>query len=66
MAILLNDINYTVKEIDLVDQVIYQVFSGEVYLFSRGLNEDAEWESAEDVDQDLIKDLGNHIDDKTF
>jgi len=66
MKILLHNINYTVKEIDLVDQIIYQIFNGKEYLFSMGLNEDGFWESAEDINQEMVKEIGSIIDDKTF
>jgi len=52
---------YIAKETFRDDYVLYQIEKDDKFLCTIGLNEDAVWESVEDVDQDLVKEIGKQI-----
>lgn len=61
-----NGRDYIAKADDHIDQVFYHIYDGETFLFVIGLNENAVWESVEDVDQQLVQTIGNQIESITM
>jgi hypothetical protein len=52
---------YFAKSHYLPDMVLYDVFKDNELLFTMVLNDNAEWESDQDVDQSLVRALGYQI-----
>lgn len=62
--IFVNGDKYMVQKEDHVDQVFYHITKDGESLCTIGLNENAEWEADSDIDESLVKALGDEIDKK--
>lgn len=58
-----NGQTYLVKTVGQPDNTMYAIYQDK-YLFTIGLNENAEWEATENVDPVLVRELGTLIDHK--